>query len=78
MTPDDVRTLKSFVEQDRTDMLPYEIAIGGRERGPDWEQEREHIKAIAEAGATWWMEAIPPDEPETIRKWVMRGPLRID
>lgn len=78
MTPDDVRELKAFVERDRTSSLPYEIAIGGRERGLDWEQEREHIKTIAVAGATWWMEAIPPDEPDVIRQWVMRGPLRID
>jgi hypothetical protein len=78
MTPNEVRHLKAVIDQDRTGTLPYEIAIGGRERGPDWEQEREHIKAIAEAGATWWMEAISPVEPETIRQWIQRGPLRID
>jgi alkanesulfonate monooxygenase SsuD/methylene tetrahydromethanopterin reductase-like flavin-dependent oxidoreductase (luciferase family) len=82
MMPDDVRGLKDFVERQRTASLPspipYEIAVGGRERAADWEQDRMYVRALAQAGATWWMEHIPPDEPDLVRAKIERGPLRID
>lgn len=50
MTPNDVRTLKAFVESRRSTTTPYAISVGGRERADDWEQDRAHIRAVAEAG----------------------------
>ncbi len=71
MTPDDVRSLRKAA-CDR----PYTIAVGGNGRGEDWEAEREHIRAVAEASADWWMEWVPPGGRGTMRESVERGPLR--
>lgn len=73
MTPDDVRALLAAAG-DR----PYTVAVGGSGRGDDWEAEREHIRSVAEAGAGWWIEWLPPRDPETMAEHVERGPLRID
>jgi alkanesulfonate monooxygenase SsuD/methylene tetrahydromethanopterin reductase-like flavin-dependent oxidoreductase (luciferase family) len=78
MTPADVRALKAFVEEQRSVNLPFDIAIGGRERREDWDAERAFIQSIADAGATWWMEGLPPAELNLTRAWIQRGPLRID
>lgn len=73
MTPDDVRALR-----DAASDRPYTIAVGGSGRADDWDAEREHIRAVAEASADWWIEWIPPSNRETMRESVARGPLRIE
>lgn len=80
MTPADVRALKEFVEGHRAARGPFDIALGGRHRGDDWEQERALIRSLAEAGATWWVEYLPPQIRgfEEMRVRVQRGPLRIE
>lgn len=78
MLPANVADLKAYMSQHRPASTPYDISIGGRERGEDWEQERDHIRQIAAAGATWWREAIPCAEFDLMREWIKRGPLRID
>ncbi len=80
MTPDDVRALKSFAASRRSDSAPFDIVLGGRHRAEDWERERAHIKSVAEAGGTWWIEYLPPQLGglTEIRACIERGPLRID
>ena len=78
MTPADIRALKAFVEEQRPATLPFDIAVGGRERREDWDAERMFVKSLADAGATWWMERIPPAELDVMRSWIERGPLRVD
>jgi alkanesulfonate monooxygenase SsuD/methylene tetrahydromethanopterin reductase-like flavin-dependent oxidoreductase (luciferase family) len=72
MPPDDVRSLRA-----RGSDRPFEIAVGGGRRRDDWEAERDHIREIADAGATWWMEWVPPGERDGMRAAVERGPLPI-
>jgi alkanesulfonate monooxygenase SsuD/methylene tetrahydromethanopterin reductase-like flavin-dependent oxidoreductase (luciferase family) len=78
MTPDDVRALKRFVEDRRMAGDPYDIVVGGQRRGPDRDAEGTHLRSVAEAGATWWIEWVPPDEPAMMCAAIERGPLRID
>ena len=73
MTPDDVRTIRNTAGR-----KPYEVAVGGRARHDDWEAERTWMRAVADAGADWWAEWVPPSERETMRSAVERGPLRIE
>lgn len=73
MTPADIRGLKELAGS-----RPFEIAVGGSARRDDWGEEREWIRAVADAGATWWMEWVRPADRETMRAVVERGPLRID
>jgi alkanesulfonate monooxygenase SsuD/methylene tetrahydromethanopterin reductase-like flavin-dependent oxidoreductase (luciferase family) len=73
MTPADVRELKALAGSRR-----FEIAVGGTARREDWDEEREWIRKVASAGATWWMEWVRPSGRESMRAVVQRGPLRID
>ena len=54
----------------------FTIAVGGRERKEDWDEDREHIGAVRGAGADWWVEWVPPASRETMYAAVARGPLR--
>ena len=76
-TPDDVRSLKVLVDEDRSASDPFDIVVGGRPRDDDWEKDRALIGSLAEAGATWYVEYEPPNELEVIRERIERGPLRI-
>jgi len=80
LMPEDIRTLREFIQKHRDDMDGYDIAVGGSPRRPDWEEEREYIRSLAEAGATWWMEYIPPDSGDIyiVHNIIKRGPLQID
>jgi hypothetical protein len=69
---EDMRSLRA-----RAGDRPFEIAVGGGRRREDWEAERDPIRDIAGAGATWWMEWVPPAERDTMRDAVERGPLFI-
>jgi len=80
-TPDEVRALRAFIDEHRTEeqrAKPYEIKLGGRSRSDDWEQDRALMKALAEAGVTWWVEYVPAGELAVMRESVRRGPLRIE
>jgi hypothetical protein len=57
---------------------PFQVVMGGDKRGEDWEADRARIKGLADAGATWWFEYVPPSEPDVMREVVARGPLRVD
>lgn len=79
MTPEDIQALKAEIARQRSISAPFKIALGGRRRGPDWNQERALIKELAEAGATRWLEYIEPDMLEDVQaciKHVKQGPLR--
>ena len=71
MSPDDVRALRGLAG-DR----PYDLCVGGRRRGEDEDAEREWIRSVADAGATWWAEFVPAAERDAMRAAVERGPLR--
>jgi len=72
MTAADVRDIRAAVG----DRPGYDIALGGRQRAADWDREREHIGAIAQAGATWWSEWVEPGDRQRTIDAVRRGPLR--
>lgn len=78
MQPEDIRALKAYVTNNRAGDAPYDICVGGRARPADWEQDREHIRRVAEAGATWWMEFIEPTSQEKTRQGILNGPLRFE
>ncbi|HEX6681618.1 MAG TPA: LLM class flavin-dependent oxidoreductase [Candidatus Limnocylindrales bacterium] len=79
LEPQDVRRIREELAELRGDrgLDGFDVVIGGRRRRPDREEERAHIAAIAEAGATWWCEWVPPGEPDRMRRAVASGPLRV-
>ncbi len=76
--PDDVRSLRAYVESKRPAGTAFDICVGGRARLEDWEKDRQHIRSVAEAGATWWMEFIEPTSLEKTHQGIRNGPLRIE
>ena len=80
-TPDEIRDIKSYVEQHRKNKTaPYDIASGGRSRDQDWDKDCALIKSLGEAGMTWWVEYAPPEigSIEEVKAYTARGPLRVD
>lgn len=80
VSPEELQSLKACIELQRTTSAPFDIVLGGAERGPDPEQERAAIKLLAEAGATWWMEYVTPSLGglDAMRAHIKGGPLHID
>jgi hypothetical protein len=78
LTPAELQDIKAAIAHHRSVPLTFDLALGGAERGEDWEHERTTIKALAEAGATWWMEYIGVRTREETAERIARGPLRID
>jgi alkanesulfonate monooxygenase SsuD/methylene tetrahydromethanopterin reductase-like flavin-dependent oxidoreductase (luciferase family) len=72
MTAADVRDIRAAVG----DRPGFDIAVGGRQRDADWDREREHVRAIAGAGATWWVEWVKPGDRQATIDAARRGPLR--
>jgi alkanesulfonate monooxygenase SsuD/methylene tetrahydromethanopterin reductase-like flavin-dependent oxidoreductase (luciferase family) len=79
LTPDEVRTLCADIARQRTAPEPCEIALGGAARGPDLDAQRAMMRAVAAAGATWWMEYVHPDigDLHAMRSRIAGGPVRI-
>jgi hypothetical protein len=73
LTPDDVASLRADAGSSS-----YVIAVGGRERRDDEATERRYVSAVAEAGADWWTEYVPPRVGlEEARRRIIAGPLRV-
>lgn len=79
MTPGDILALKKEIETYRAPAGSFDIAVGGRHRGDDWERERALIRSLDAAGATWWIEYLPPQigGVKQIQEAIKRGPLRV-
>jgi alkanesulfonate monooxygenase SsuD/methylene tetrahydromethanopterin reductase-like flavin-dependent oxidoreductase (luciferase family) len=73
--PDDVRALRGLVSEARPG---FDIVVGARPRNVDEEWERAEIRAVADAGATWWLEWVPPAEFDVMLAAIERGPLRVE
>lgn len=78
MMPDDIGALQAFVKKKRGSLEGYDIVVSSnRQHG---EEGRTYLRALAEAGATWCAEYLPPNTGDAakVRAHIARGPLRID
>jgi hypothetical protein len=50
--------------------------MGGRARKAAEAAELAWLREMEVAGATWWMEWVPPREADEMREAVRRAPLR--
>ena len=57
-TPAEIHIIRNFVEANRTETTPYDIVVEGETPGGDHSQALEIVQPYAEAGATWWIEAL--------------------
>jgi len=83
MTVEDVAEIRAYAERERRGGGPFDIVLEGWSSGSDRQKAAETIAAYAEAGATWWVEAVwswlylPPRDIEALRAHVRKGPPRL-
>lgn len=80
LTPEEVRAIRAAAEAEHGPDASFDIAVGGRRRRDDLDTERAHIRAVAEAGATWWNEYVTPalGGVAAMRERITGGPVSID
>lgn len=82
-TPDDIRDIRAFIEANRSQSTPFDIVVEGTTPGGDRAKAASIIREWADAGATWWIEAMwqaldQADGSEAVRKRVRQGPPRLE
>lgn len=80
VTPDDVRAMNDYVEENREGGGAFDIVVDGETPGDDPGRAAEMVRPFAEAGATWWIESpwTPPNEPADLRRRIGQGPRRVE
>jgi alkanesulfonate monooxygenase SsuD/methylene tetrahydromethanopterin reductase-like flavin-dependent oxidoreductase (luciferase family) len=80
VTPEDIRAMKAYVEENRQEAASFDIVWEGETPGEDPESAARVVRPFAEAGITWWIESMwsPPNEPEDLRARIGQGPPFID
>jgi alkanesulfonate monooxygenase SsuD/methylene tetrahydromethanopterin reductase-like flavin-dependent oxidoreductase (luciferase family) len=76
VTPEDIRAMKAYVEENRGATAPFDIVWEGVTPGEDPDRAAQIVGPFAEAGITWWMESMwsPPNEPDDLRTRIKQGP----
>jgi alkanesulfonate monooxygenase SsuD/methylene tetrahydromethanopterin reductase-like flavin-dependent oxidoreductase (luciferase family) len=82
MTSDDLRAMKAYIEEQRTLTTPFDIVMEGETPGDDAEKAASIVQPLADAGVTWWLEAVwktPETEggAEGMRRRIKQGPPRV-
>ncbi len=77
VTPDDIRAMRAFVDEHRTLTTPFDIVMEGETPGGDAEKATSIIRPWAEAGVTWWIEAMwGTQDMEAVRTRIHQGLAR--
>src|SRR5689334_18066448 len=77
MKPEEIRTIKAYVDEHRRATTPFEILAGDSTLGKSRKRAKELVRSYVEAGATWWIEENWSNEAK-IRAHVRQGPPRVD
>ena len=79
ITPDDLREMKAYVDEHRTHTTPFDIVMEGETPGDDPQQAQAIVRPFAEAGATWWLEAMwsMPDLDRVLAR-IRQGPPQLE
>lgn len=77
--PDAIRGIREYVAENRTETTPFDIVVEGATPGDDPARAADMVRPWAEAGATWWIEALwgLPDWPvqtDDVRRRAEQGP----
>ncbi len=80
MTPGDLRAMKAYIEEQRTLTTPFDVVIEGETPGDNAEKAAAILQPLADAGVTWWLEAVwqtPEKEAgaEGMRRRIKQGPV---
>jgi alkanesulfonate monooxygenase SsuD/methylene tetrahydromethanopterin reductase-like flavin-dependent oxidoreductase (luciferase family) len=80
MMPEDIRALQAFVKQKRGSLEGYDIVVSSNRQDRNGEEGRAYIRSLAEAGATWCAEYLPPHmgNAQMVHSYIAQGPLRME
>jgi len=77
MQPDDIREMRTYIRQFRTNNEPFAVLAYGNTSGTDRQKDLDTIMPFVEAGATWWQETFAGSdsaELEAVRTRIRQGP----
>ena len=75
VAPDDVRAMRAYVEEKRALDTPFDIVMEGSTPGDDPGEASFIVQPWADAGATWWIEAMwGTQEMDDVRARIQQGP----
>ncbi len=79
VTPEDIRAMKAYVEENRPEAAAFDIVWEGETPGDNPDRAAQVVRPFAEAGITWWIESMwsPPNEPYDLRARIRQGPPSI-
>ncbi|MFQ5552459.1 MAG: LLM class flavin-dependent oxidoreductase [Thermoplasmata archaeon] len=77
MTADDIRAIRTAIDEHRTTPAPYDIVTGGPTPGKDPAAAQAKLEPLVEAGLTVWHEFLPND-PAGMERRIAQGPPRWD
>ena len=82
LTTDDIREIKAYIDANRKEATPFDIVAEGTTPGDHPEEAAEIVRGWADAGATWWIEAMwsvfdQPNIADSVRRRAEQGPPRI-
>ncbi len=78
----DIAAIHDYVKRERPDDAPFDIVIEGWSSGSRSEPAARKVAEYAQAGATWWIEAVwswlnfAPYDIERLRQRIVQGPPR--
>ncbi|MBE3561967.1 MAG: LLM class flavin-dependent oxidoreductase [Ktedonobacteraceae bacterium] len=77
-TPDDIKAIRAYVAERRTQQTPFDILGEGETPGDNSARAEEIIGPFAEAGITWWMETRWGETSlDKVRRRIRQGPPKI-
>lgn len=81
LDPADIRAMRAHIAAHRNPATPYDIVVEGRTPGNRPAEAAEQVREWAEAGATWWIEAMWGDGSDSttlavVRQRIRQGPPR--
>lgn len=81
ITPADISEMKAYIDANRTATTPFDIITEGNTFGKSADEAASIIGPFAEAGATWWLEAMwgspQRSNVDFLRERVRQGPPHI-
>jgi hypothetical protein len=79
ITPDDVRQIRAFVDEQRSATTPFDIVVEGITPGDDSERAVAQLEPFADAGMTWWIESMwdVPGGQKALRERIRQGPPQL-
>ena len=77
VTPEDIREIKRYVEENREGGGPFDIVWEGETPGDDPDRAASIVGPFAEAGVTWWIESPWSLPIEALRARIEQGPPSI-